>query len=153
MSQRGGSVITYVRYGDEVCSPIVPDGEADIIVAFEELEALRWAYQLKQDGHLIVNKQKMMPMPVITGTAKYPSEEELAAGFASYDVEPLYTDATLVAAKCGIARAANVVMIGFMASKMELDKEIWLEAVKECVPEKFLEPNIKAFEAGYALGL
>lgn len=149
MSQRGGSVVTYVRAGETVASPIIDRGEADLILAFEQLEAARWLSYLKPDGKLIVNTQVMDPMPVITGAASYPDKvlERLTAAGADLTA----VDALSFAVDAGSAKAVNVVLIGVMARHMDIEKETWLEAVKNTVPPKFLELNIKAFELGYGL--
>ena len=136
MSQRGGSVVTYVKYGDEVFSP-----------TFEKLEAARWLSFLKPDGKLVVNDQCIDPMPVITGAAEYPqniSEAIKAAGASMIEL-----DALSLAVKAGSAKAVNVVLIGAMASHMQLSYETWINAIKNTVPEKFLDMNLEAFRLGY----
>ncbi|MBO4338696.1 MAG: indolepyruvate oxidoreductase subunit beta [Clostridia bacterium] len=148
MSQRGGSVVTYVKYGDEVASPIVGPGEADLILAFEQLEAARWLPYLKKDGNIIANTQKIDPMPVVIGTAVYPNG--VLEAIEKTGVKLTSIDALSLAVEAGSPKAVNVVLIGVMASKMDLPKETWLEAIKQTVPEKFLEMNLKAFELGYA---
>ena len=148
MSQRGGSVVTYVKYGDEVASPIVGPGEADLILAFEQLEAARWLPYLKTDGNIIANTQKIDPMPVVIGTAVYP--EGVLEAIEKTGVKLTSIDALSLAVEAGSPKAVNVVLIGVMASKMDLPKETWLEAIKQTVPEKFLEMNLKAFELGYS---
>ncbi len=147
MSQRGGSVVTYVRYGDGVASPIIGIGGADIVLAFEELEAYRSLPYLKKGGRLIVNTQNIAPMPVITGAAKYPEGIIEKIREQSVDTEAL--DALSIANEIGNAKAVNVILIGVLAKSSEIPKEKWIEAVKETVPAKFLELNLKAFEAGY----
>lgn len=148
MSQRGGSVVTYVRFGDEVYSPIIEKGEADIILAFEQLEAARWLEYLKPDGKVIVNTQTIDPMPVVMGSAEYPDGVIDAIKAAGADVEAL--DALPLAVEAGTAKAVNVVLIGAMAKNMAfVSKEKWIKALKESVPLKFLELNLKAFEMGY----
>ena len=148
MSQRGGSVVTYVRFGDEVYSPIIEKGEADIILAFEQLEAARWLEYLKPDGKVIVNTQTIDPMPVVMGSAKYPDGVIDAIKAAGADLEAL--DALPLAVEAGTAKAVNVVLIGAMAKNMAfVSKEKWINALKESVPPKFLELNLKAFEMGY----
>ena len=147
MSQRGGSVVTYVRYGEKVASPIIEKGEADIILAFEQLEAARWLSCLKPDGKVIVNTQKIDPMSVVIGDCEYPEgvlDSVRAAGAAVVEL-----DALPLAVEAGSPKATNVVLIGAMAKNTDIDKEIWIDAVKACVPEKFLEMNLKAFELGY----
>ncbi|MBQ6264175.1 MAG: indolepyruvate oxidoreductase subunit beta [Clostridia bacterium] len=147
MSQRGGSVVTYVKYGDEIASPIIEKGEADIILAFEQLEAARWLEYMKPDGKVIVNTQKIDPMSVVIGDAVYPDGVIDAIKAAGADV--LELDALPVAVEAGSPKAVNVVLIGAMAKHTGIEKETWLEAVRECVPAKFLDLNIKAFELGY----
>ena len=148
MSQRGGSVVTYVKYGDKVYSPIIDRGEADIILAFEILEAYRAMPYLKKGGKMIANTQKMNPMPVITGAMEYPSdiEKKLAEKINLHAV-----DALSLAEQAGTIKAVNVVLIGLLAKSMDVDKSVWIETIKETVPEKFIELNLKAFELGYNL--
>ena len=147
MSQRGGSVVTYVRYGEEVSSPIVEKGGADIIVAFEQMEALRWVSYLKPNGKMIINTQKIDPMPVITGAAVYPDDilETLKNAGVSYEA----IDALALANEAGNAKAVNVVLLGLMAKHSEIEKETWLSSLRATVPERFLDLNLKAFELGY----
>ena len=146
MSQRGGSVVTYVKYGEKVWSPIIDKGEADLILAFEMLEAYRALPYLKKGGKMIANTQEISPMPVITGAAKYPENigEKLQA---SADVTLI--DALTLAREAGNIKAVNVVLIGLMAKNTDIPYEKWVEAVKKTVPEKFLEVNLKAFDLGY----
>ncbi|MDD2234012.1 MAG: indolepyruvate oxidoreductase subunit beta [Desulfitobacteriaceae bacterium] len=147
MSQRGGSVITYIKFGPKIYSPLIEKGEADIILAFEKLEALRWAEYLKDDGMIIINEQEIAPMPVVTGKAKYPSDiiEKLKQRYKN-----IFTlDALNIARQCGNLKAVNIVLLGVMAAKTTIAKEVWDEAVKETVPAKVLNVNIEAFNAGY----
>ena len=146
MSQRGGSVVTYVKYGEKVYSPIIGKGEADIILAFELLEAYRALPYLKKGGKIIVNNQKMNPMPVITGAAEYPEdiEKKIAA-----EANLISVDALSLAKEAGNIKAVNVVLIGLLAKSSEIAKEAWLETLKTTVPPKFLDVNLKAFELGY----
>ena len=148
MSQRGGSVVTYVRYGDKVYSPIIDKGEADFIVSFEKLEALRYAPYLKKGGKIIVNTQEIDPMPVITGAAEYPHEslEHLAA--LGVDIDAI--DALTPALEAGSAKATNIVLMGRLSKSLDIDKEKWLAALRESVAPKFVEMNEKAFELGRA---
>lgn len=149
MSQRGGSVVTYVRYGDRVHSPVIGRGEADIILAFELLEAYRAIPYLKADGVLIANTQKINPMPVITGGAEYPSGIEEKIG-KSLNIKTV--DALSVAKEAGNIKAVNVVLIGVMAKSTTIPYEKWIDAIKKTVPAKFLDVNLAAFEKGYNLG-
>ena len=147
MSQRGGSVVTYVRYGDQVYSPIIEEGEADVILAFEALESARYLPSLKKGGTVIVNTQQMDPMPVITGAAVYP--EDIIGSIQALGVNVVAFDALSLAQQAGSVKAVNVVLIGAMAKRLELKKEIWIETIKSTVPSKFIEMNLKAFELGY----
>ena len=147
MSQRGGSVVTYVKYGEKVYSPVVGEGEADLILAFEQLEAARWLSCLKPDGKVIVNTQKIDPMSVVIGDSVYPDGVLDAVRNAGAAVVEL--DALPLAVEAGSPKATNVVLIGAMAKNTDIPKEIWLDAVKSCVPAKFLDMNLKAFELGY----
>jgi len=146
MSQRGGSVVTYVKYGDKVYSPVIEKGEADAVISFELLEAARSLPYLKKGGHLITSTQKIDPMPVITGVAEYPSE--LEEKIRSAGAELVAVDALALAEQAGTAKASNVVLMGVLASKMDFADELWQKAIEECVPAKFLELNKKAFELG-----
>ena len=147
MSQRGGSVVTYVKYGDEVYSPIIEKGEADYILSFEQLEAARWLPYLKQGGKLIVNTQKIDPMPVVIGAAEYPQGVIEAISATGTDITSI--DALSLAVEAGSSKAVNVVLMGVLASKTDIAYDTWVEAVKATVPAKFLELNLKAFDLGY----
>ncbi|MEE1352440.1 MAG: indolepyruvate oxidoreductase subunit beta [Acutalibacteraceae bacterium] len=147
MSQRGGSVVTYVRYGDKVASPIIEKGEADIILSFEQLEAARWLPYLKKDGTIVCNTQKMDPMPVITGAAKYPEKVLDRVEAAGAKVQRV--DALRLALEAGSPKAVNVALIGVLAKNTDIDREIWEETIKTTVPPKFVELNEKAFALGY----
>lgn len=147
MSQRGGSVVTYVKYGSKVDSPIVQKGQADLILAFEQLEAARWLPFLKTDGTIIANTQKMDPMPVVTGVATYP--EGVLDAIRKTGVKLQAVDALSLAVEAGSSKAVNVVLIGVMAAHMDIDRAVWEQAIRDTVPEKFLEMNLKAFDLGY----
>ncbi len=149
MAQRGGSVVTFVRYGDCVAEPIVEEGQADALIAFERLEALRYAHFLKKDGVLIVNDQRIDPITVVTGAAQYPENiiETLKKSYQVIDV-----DAMDEAKKLGNAKVFNTIIVGVAAKRMDFDKEKWLEVIEATVPPKTVEINKAAFEAGYALG-
>ncbi len=146
MSQRGGSVVTYVKYGDKVYSPIIDRGEADIILAFEMLEAYRALPYLKKGGKMIANNQSIDPMPVITGAAEYPADIEAKISSCA-DLKCI--DALSLAKQAGNIKAVNVVLIGVMAKSTDIAYEKWIETIKTTVPEKFLEVNLKAFDLGY----
>jgi len=148
MAQRGGSVVTFVRYGDKVAEPIVEEGCADVLIAFERLEALRYAHFLKKDGVIIVNDVRMDPMPVAIGAAKYPENiiEDLSK---KYKVTSL--DAKSEALKLGNARVFNTIIVGVAAKSMDFDKDMWIQVIKDTVPQKTVDINVAAFEAGYEL--
>ena len=146
MSQRGGSVITYVRFGDKVYSPVVDKGEADFIVSFEILETARWISYLKPNGQIVTNTQQIDPMPVIIGAATYPEnlvEKMRAKGFK---VDAM--DCLSLARKAGSQKAVNIVLLGRLSHYFDIPQDAWQAALKACVPEKFLELNKKAFELG-----
>ena len=148
MSQRGGSVVTYVKFGDKVYSPIIDKGEADIILAFEMLEAYRALPYLKKGGKIIVNNQKMNPMPVITGAMEYPKDikEKLESTVNLECVEALK-----LATEAGNIKTVNVVLIGVLAKSTNIKYEKWIEVLKKIVPSKLIDVNLKAFDLGYNL--
>ena len=147
MSQRGGSVVTYVRFGKKVYSPVIDKGEADIIVSFEKLEAARWLEYLKPGGQIITNTQEVEPMPVIIGAAEYPEQlvEKMQAAGAKVDAK----DFLAIAEAAGSAKAVNIALMGRLSEYFpEISDEEWQKAIEACVPQKFLELNKKAFEMG-----
>ena len=150
MSQRGGSVVTYVRFGDKVASPIIDLGESDFILSFEKLEAARYAEYLSPRGKIIVNTQEIDPMPVIVGRAVYPSH--VLNELESRDVTVDAVDALSLAEKAGTAKAVNVVLLGRLARSLpDIPREAWQDAIKSSVKPKFVEVNLRAFDLGYAL--
>ncbi|MDO5411653.1 MAG: indolepyruvate oxidoreductase subunit beta [Lachnospiraceae bacterium] len=148
MSQRGGSVVTYVRFGEKVYSPIIDKGEADFIVSFEKLEAARWVEYLKEGGRIVVNTQEIDPMPVIIGAAAYP--ENLIEKMENLGVQVDAMDCLSLAEQAGSAKAVNIVLMGRLSRYFDIPEETWKEAIKACVPERFVELNLKAFELGRA---
>ena len=147
MSQRGGSVVTYVRYGKKVYSPVIDKGEADVIISFEKLEAARWLEFLKKDGTIITNTQEVEPMPVITGAAAYPENliEKMQAAGAKVDAK----DFLSIAQEAGSAKAVNIALMGRLSTYFpEISDEQWQDAIEKIVPPKFLDLDKKAFEAG-----
>ena len=146
MSQRGGSVVTYVRYGEKVCSPVIDKGEADYIVSFELLEAARWLSYLKPDGQIVTSTQQIDPMPVITGAAQYPENlvEKMKAAGAKVDA----LDCLALAEEAGSSKAVNIVLMGRLSHYFDLPDEAWQKSLEVCVPSKFLELNKKAFQLG-----
>ena len=148
MAQRGGSVVTYVRYSDEkVISPVICHGEADFLLCFEQLEAARWVEFLKPEGVLITNTQKILPMPVVTGAADYP--EGIVDTLRNAGANIVAIDALSLAEQAGNAKAVNVVLIGAFARYCEFSREEVEECIRQCVPAKLLDIDIKAFELGY----
>lgn len=146
MSQRGGSVVTYVRWGDRVCSPIIDKGQADCILSFELLEAARYTEYLKPGGRMIVNSQQINPMPVIAGAAVYPEKLEKKLAACGTDLDVL--DALALAEEAGSSKAVNLVLMGRLAKYFDFTEEEWMNAIEQSVPPKFLELNQKAFELG-----
>lgn len=147
MSQRGGSVVTYVRFGKKVYSPIITEGEADYIISFEKLEAARYAKYLNKDGLIVVNTQQIDPMPVIIGAAEYPIDvlDELTA--KGLKVEAL--DALTLAEQAGSSKAVNIVLMGKVAKQFGIDYDKWIAAIENTVVPKFIEMNKIAFDLGY----
>ena len=146
MSQRGGSVVTYVRYGDKVCSPVIDKGEADYIVSFELLEAARWMEYLKPEGQIVTNIQQIDPMPVITGAMEYP--EDLVKKMTDAGVKVDALDCLKLAEEAGSAKAVNIVLMGRLSHYFDLPEEAWAAALEAQVPPKFLDMNKKAFALG-----
>ncbi len=147
MAQRGGSVVTHVKISEEtVNSPLIEEGDADIIIAFEELEAYRWLPYLKKGGTMYVNTQQILPMPVILGQVEYPDGimarlEEKTGAVKAFD-------ALRIAEECGSVKAVNVVLLGAASKDMPFDEEAWIKVIEENVKPKFIELNKKAFEMG-----
>lgn len=146
MAQRGGSVVTYVRAGESVASPIITAGEADMIISFELLETLRWHKHIKEGGIIITSTQKISPMPVITGAAEYPEDIIGLIGRAGVEVIPL--NAIELARQAGSPRSANVVMLGAASRFMQGGAEIWESAMRAAIRPAFVDMNLKAFELG-----
>lgn len=148
MAQRGGSVVTFVRYGEHVAEPIVEAGQADVLIAFERLEALRYAHFLKKDGALIVNDCRIEPITVVTGAASYP---ENIIGHLKEKYQVYTVDAMAEARKLGNTKAFNVIVLGIAAQHMNFSKENWLSVIEKTVPPKTIELNKKAFLVGYEM--
>ena len=146
MSQRGGSVVTYVRYGSRVASPVIDEGEADFIVSFELLEAARWLPFLKTDGQVVTNIQQIDPMPVVTGAMEYPEDLVRKMREAGAKVDAM--DCVALAQEAGTVKAVNLVLLGRLSHYFDFPDEVWQKAIEACVPQKFLELNRKAFELG-----
>ena len=146
MAQRGGSVVTFVRYGEKVAEPIVEEGQADVLIAFERLEAMRYVQYLKEDGVLIVNDQRIDPMPVVTGAAQYPENiiENLSKKYKVYSI-----DAQSEALKMGNPKVFNIIVLGMAAKHMNFTKEEWLDVIEKTVPPKTSDINKQAFIKGF----
>ncbi len=146
MAQRGGSVVTFVRYGDKVAEPIVEEGQVDVLIAFERLEALRYAHFLKEDGVVIVNDWRIDPITVVTGVAEYPDNiiEDMSKNHTVYSMNAMDE-----AVKLGNTKTFNVIILGLAAKYMDFDKEAWLSIIEKTVPQKTIEMNKKAFLLGY----
>ena len=146
MAQRGGSVVTFVRFGDKVNEPVVEEGQADVIISFERLEAKRYAHFLKKDGVLIVNDCKIEPMTVVIGAKKYPENiiDDLRKEHNVYAI-----DGQKIAIELGNSKVLNSVVLGYSASFIGFDKQTWLDTVASTVPQKTIEINKKAFTLGY----
>lgn len=148
MAQRGGSVVTFVRYGEKVAEPIVEEGQADVLIAFERLEALRYAHFLKPGGALVINDQRIDPITVVTGAAQYSENiiEDLSKTYKVYSV-----DAAAEALKLGNSRVFNNIVLGVAAQHMDFSKEDWLDVIAKTVPPKTIDINQKAFLVGYEM--
>lgn len=149
MAQRGGSVVTQVRLGEKVYSPLITEGGADVLLAFEKLEGLRLLPFLKPGGTIVINNQEIPPVPVLVGAAEYPSN--VFEYIRTKAPNTVVVDAMDIAVKCGNPKAANVVLLGVMARNLPIEREVWEKALAERVPAKFLEVNKAAFAAGYEL--
>ena len=149
MAQRGGSVVTFVRYGEKVAEPIVEEGQADLLIAFEMLEAKRYAHFLKKDGVLVVNEQRIDPITVVTGVASYPEGiiEELEKEYSVLKINAM--DEAL---KLGNSKVFNIIVLGMAAKHMDFSKEDWLKVIEKTVPPKTVEMNKKAFLLGFEGG-
>jgi indolepyruvate ferredoxin oxidoreductase beta subunit len=147
MAQRGGSVVTQLRFGPRVYAPVMTPGTADYLVAFEKLEARRWLPYLKADGMLIVNDQELPPLPVLTGAAAYPAN--LLAEMEELVKRMLVIDAVSLARQAGNVKTANIVLLGALAKQLPFDRESWEAALVASVPQRFLEVNQKAFQLGW----
>lgn len=146
MSQRGGSVVTYVRYGDKVYSPVIDKGQADLIMSFELLEAARWTEYLKPGGRIVANIQQINPMPVITGAAAYP--EHLTEKMAAAGIQLDAVDALKLAEQAGSSKAVNLVLMGRLSKYFDFAEEDWMNAIEQSVPPKYLDLNKQAFLLG-----
>ena len=147
MSQRGGTVISNVRFGEKVYSPLISKGDADIILAFEKLEGLRHLEFLRENGIVIVNDFVIEPLPVACGLAEYP--ENIISVIKSTVPDAVVVDGLALAKKAGNARSMNIVLLGLLANKLKFDRSIWYDTIEKGVPKKTLKVNNKAFDLGY----
>lgn len=150
MAQRGGSVVSQVRYGEKIYSPIISKGDADIILAFEKLEAARWLDYLKPDGMIIINDDRVDPLPVMSGKLKYP--EDIDQRIGQMVEKTMVVDASSIAIECGNVRAANVVLVGILAAAIGIPEAEVEKAIHAIVPPKALDINVKAFKQGHTIG-
>ena len=150
MAQRGGSVVTFVRYGEQVAEPIVEEGQADVLIAFEKLEALRYLHFLKKDGVVVVNDWRIDPITVVTGAASYP---EGIIERLKKERKTIVVEAMAEAKKLGTSKVFNVVVLGAAARHMTFSKEQWISVIESTVPPKTIEINKAAFVAGYQLSV
>ena len=148
MSQRGGSVISHVSWGEQVFSPIIPEGEADILIAFEKLEAIRFVGGIRPGGMVLINDHEIVPITVSSGTGKYPGVEQIKAAFAPVTKDVHWVKGVALAEALGNAKAANVVLLGALSKILEMESEPWLKVIEARVPPKFVDLNRKAFQTG-----
>jgi indolepyruvate ferredoxin oxidoreductase beta subunit len=146
MAQRGGSVVTFVRFGENVNEPVVEEGQADVVIAFERLEALRYSHFLKKDGILVINDCRIDPMTVVIGAKTYP--ENIIEGLMK-DHKVYAIDAQKIALELGNSKVLNSVVLGYAAEAIGFDKSVWLDTITNTVPAKTIEINKAAFERGY----
>ena len=149
MAQRGGSVVTQVRYGKEVFAPTISPGTADGILAFEKLEALRMLHYLRKGGTVIVNSQELYPLPVLTGSVQYPSD--IIERISSRVPRTIEVNALEIAERCGSSKVVNTVLLGVLAPLLDTDFEVWREVIKETVPFRTVDINLEAFREGVRL--
>ena len=146
MAQRGGSVVTFVRYGDKVYEPVCEEGSVDVLISFERLEALRYAHFLKPDGVIVVNDTRIDPMTVVIGAKTYPENiiENLSGEHELYSI-----DGATIAKSLGNSKVLNSVVLGLAAKHIGFTEDEWIEVLKATVPPKTVEINTAAFKAGY----
>lgn len=151
MAQRGGSVSSHVRWGDHVYSPLIAEGEADILVALERVEALRYLHMLRRGGCAIVNDHVIVPVTVTTGTATYPAKEEILDALRQVAGEVILVPGVSIAEELGNARAHNVVVLGALSQRLDADEQVWQQVIRERVPARYVDLNLEAFARGRAL--
>lgn len=147
MAQRGGSVVSHVRFGDKINSPLIREGEADVILSFEEMETARYLQFLKPEGSVIINQQRVTPMTVATGAAEYPSD--IVDKIKSHISATILCNGMELSEQAGSAKTINIVLVGALAKQLAIPKETWISTISGRVPPKTVEMNKKAFELGY----
>jgi indolepyruvate ferredoxin oxidoreductase beta subunit len=148
MAQRGGSVTSHLRIGDRVFSPLIKEGEADILLAFEKLEAARWHYFVKPDGQVIINNQSIPPLSVSLGTQKYPTDREVEELFKNNSTSLYLVDGRTIAKELGDIRAVNIFMLGCVSAFLPMDFDLWNECISNRLPAKIARVNLDAFKQG-----
>lgn len=149
MAQRGGSVSTQVRFGEKVYSPLISKGEADIILSFEKIEAARWLPYLNPKGHLIINNNEIYPVPVLVGQTKYP--EDIIENIKAKVKNCIVVDANKIALELGNPKVQNMILLGVLIETLNLNNIDWINVIKQIIPEKILDINLKAFDVGKSL--
>jgi indolepyruvate ferredoxin oxidoreductase beta subunit len=145
---RGGAVISHIRWGETVHSPIVPDGRADFLVAFEVLEGLRWLDQVKQEGTVLINQQEIHPVTVSSGHARYPDKETIEGALETAADQVYRAPALRIAQELGNARVLNVVILGALSALLPVEAQIWHGVLRERVPSRTVDLNLRAFSRG-----
>lgn len=148
MAQRGGSVVSNVRWGKKVFSPMIKKGEVDFLMSFEEMEAARWASYLRPDGVAIVADVTIVPVSAMSGPIPYPGWDRIKSVLTHYTDKVYLLPATRIGEEVKNPRALNMVMMGALSTFLDLDDEIWLEDIRHKVPSKFLDSSIQAFQKG-----
>jgi indolepyruvate ferredoxin oxidoreductase beta subunit len=148
MAQRGGSVVSHVRLAPKVWSPLIKDGEVDLLLAFEKLEAARWSHYLRPGGVAIVNNYEQPPLSVSLGQEKYPAHDEIAAALKRLTDQVYFVDGNKKAKELGNVRTLNIFMLGCFSVFAPLKVETWIESISQRMPENIREVNLKAFKTG-----
>jgi indolepyruvate ferredoxin oxidoreductase beta subunit len=148
MAQRGGSVVSHVRLAEKVWSPLIKEGEADLLLAFEKLEAARWSHYLKSGAIAIINSYEQAPLSVSLGQEKYPTDEEITAALKRRTDRIYFIDANKKAEELGNVRTLNILMLGCFSVFAPMDIKVWKDSISRRLPENIREINLKAFEMG-----
>ncbi|OGO00630.1 MAG: indolepyruvate oxidoreductase [Chloroflexi bacterium RBG_13_51_52] len=148
MAQRGGSVVSHVRLAEKVWSPLIKEGEVDLLLALEKLEAARWSHYLKSDAIVIINNYEQPPLSVSLGQEKYPTDKDIAAALKRRTDQIYFIDGNERAKELGNVRTLNIYMLGCFSAFAPLDIKVWEDSISRRMPEKLLEINLKAFAMG-----